>query len=635
MVTILATRAVVRDLLRHALSELPAPGQPHLLSSVSDVAALPPGSFPEIIMLGDLRKPAAAAAVDIAGKEKMRVAYLSGPYDQANAAFDVVTKNFEPRPCLLISAVALRGSHVQLRPGRSWERLAGDLVVVLQDFPNMNVYSHLVVILGPSSAFSFSFDPTTRNWVRRLYYHPRQLPSLGTAADAERMADFVSAGIVVKSYSSMNYTDFPLGLVSGLTAAARAASGEPPETVAAELRLDLDARIESKSLPVSVKLPDWWGSGELDRDWTALQARYPFDYLAEDLALEVIAKGPQEAFWDVPLLEIGALTTVDKREIDAFTELQDELSEYLTTPNDRPYNIAVFGSPGSGKSFAVKEIANAIAKKFEASGITIPPPLEFDLTKIFSEDDLASKFKVIEDACSPTSIPLVFWDEFDRQYGRKLFGWLEKFISPMYTTKYTLKGVDRGFGRVIFVFAGGTQETAEQFRSVAGELPDLKGPDFISRLQFYIDIPTTKHRGPKDYDNFAMLRRAMLIRTTLQRKKPDFLARALAARTSVIDPGVAKALLKITEFKSGARSIETVLTACRLATTDCLGVSDLPDEKVLGAHVDLDQFHALRQEVREDWETRMPLKRGWRIKFEEDYRYKEWLDAQAKKSVTP
>jgi hypothetical protein len=631
MATILATQAVTRDLLRHALSELPVPEQPRLLAHASDVAALPPGSFPEIIVLGDLRNPEAAAAVDIAGQEKLRVAYLSGPYDQADPAFNVVTRNSPPRPCLLINGAALRGPHVQLRSGRSWERLAGDLVVVLQNFPNMTVYTHLAAILSPSSAISFSFDPETYNWVRRLYYHPRQLPSLGASADAERMADFVSAGIVAQAYCSTEYTDFPVGLVSAFTAAAKEASGEPPKAVATELRSDLHARIESKSLPVWVKLPDWWGPGELDRDWTILQARYPFDYLAEDLALEVIAKGSQEAFWDVPLLEIGALATVDKREIDAFTELQDGLSDYVTTTtDDRPYNIAVFGSPGSGKSFAVTEIAKAIARKFEASGITIPS-LEFDLTKISSEDDLASKFKEIEDACSPTSIPLVFWDEFDRQYGGKLFGWLEKFISPMYTKKYTLKGVDRGFGRVIFVFAGGTQETAEQFRSVAEALPELKGPDFKSRLRFCIDIPTIKHRGPKDYDNFAMLRRAMLIRTTLQRKKPDFLARALAASTSVIDPGVAKALLKITEFKAGARSIETILTGCKLATTDCLGVSDLPDETVLSAHVDLDQFHALRQEVREDWETMMPWKRGWRIKFEEDYRYKEWLDAQAKK----
>jgi hypothetical protein len=71
---------------------------------------------------------------------------------------------------------------------------------------------------------------------------------------------------------------------------------------------------------------------------------------------------PIKAFWDVPLLEIGDLISVDKREIDVLTELKAELSDYVTTPNDRPYNIAVFGASVSGKSFAVSEIAKSIAK---------------------------------------------------------------------------------------------------------------------------------------------------------------------------------------------------------------------------------------------------------------------------------
>jgi hypothetical protein len=333
------------------------------------------------------------------------------------------------------------------------------------------------------------------------------------------------------------------------------------------------------------------------------------------------------------LLEIGNLVTVDKREIDVLTELKAELSDYVTTPNERPYNIAVFGAPGSGKSFAVSGIAKSIAKEFEASGIKIPC-LEFDLTKVSTEDDLASKFEAVQDACTPTSVPLVFWDEFDRQLGGKPFGWLEKFISSMYTAKYVLKGADRAFARAILVFAGGTQENAEQFRTTVGGLPpDSKGSDFVSRLKFYIDIPTINHRGRKDYDNFALLRRAILLRSTLERKKKEFLARAVAADSPIIDPGVANALLKTTQFKAGARSIETTITACKLATGDCLGATDLPDNTVLGAHVDLDEFHRFRFEETEtaDWEKVMPTKRGWRLQYENDHRYKKWQEAEAKK----
>ncbi len=44
-------------------------------------------------------------------------------------------------------------------------------------------------------------------------------------------------------------------------------------------------------------------------------------------------------------------------------------------------------------------------------------------------------------------------------------------------------------GRAIFVFAGGTCSTIEEFESSSREMfKDAKGPDFLSRLRGYINI---------------------------------------------------------------------------------------------------------------------------------------------------
>jgi hypothetical protein len=71
--------------------------------------------------------------------------------------------------------------------------------------------------------------------------------------------------------------------------------------------------------------------------------------------------------------------------------------------------------------------------------------------------------------------------------------------------------------------------------------------------------------------------------------------------------------------------------ACKLTSGDHLGASDLPDNTVLGAHVDLNEFHSFRFQLTEDWEKEMPTMKGWRAQYHDDHRYKMWRDAQAKK----
>ena len=60
----------------------------------------------------------------------------------------------------------------------------------------------------------------------------------------------------------------------------------------------------------------------------------------------------------MPVGEFGALLTADRREIEGFRSIQNLIGEYCSLARPpRPLSIAVFGPPGSGKSFAVTQIA--------------------------------------------------------------------------------------------------------------------------------------------------------------------------------------------------------------------------------------------------------------------------------------
>jgi hypothetical protein len=102
----------------------------------------------------------------------------------------------------------------------------------------------------------------THQLERRL---PRQVPAFASAADAEKSADFISAGVVAHAYGANEYTDFAGSVASGLRAAAKKAAGESLDSAAGEFGVKLDA---SKTPPLCVALPRWWGPSELQDDWT-------------------------------------------------------------------------------------------------------------------------------------------------------------------------------------------------------------------------------------------------------------------------------------------------------------------------------------------------------------------------------
>jgi hypothetical protein len=97
-----------------------------------------------------------------------------------------------------------------------------------------------------------------------------------------------------------------------------------------------------------------------------------------EIATKVVLDGTETALAGVPIAAFGDLETVDRWEIEGFRGISNLLQEYIRKQESKPVSIAVFGPPGSGKSFGVKEIARGLTsnlqiKTFNLSQFASPP----------------------------------------------------------------------------------------------------------------------------------------------------------------------------------------------------------------------------------------------------------------------
>lgn len=278
-----------------------------------------------------------------------------------------------------------------------------------------------------------------------------------------------------------------------------------------------------------------------------------------------------------PVAQIRNLVAIDRDEIEEFRSIQRLIRGYWHNNNEKkPLSIGVFGPPGSGKSFGIKEIVRSV----EAN----PEFLEFNLAQFSKPDDLNDAFLQVSSKTSSGQKPIAFFDEFDCTFGAEKLGWLRYFLSPMQDGKIFLKNKEHNIGRAIFVFAGGTSATYREFarETPNGRTTDVhnqfvlaKGPDFVSRLSGHINILGINRRDDKDQS--FVLRRARIMRSHL-------IERRLVGKTgrTVVDPTFLRKLLQVGKYKHGARSIAKIIDMCVGES----GVLYLPPSEQLSMHVD-------------------------------------------------
>ena len=309
--------------------------------------------------------------------------------------------------------------------------------------------------------------------------------------------------------------------------------------------------------------------------WTILSQRARSDAFPGPLfgpARRLALLGPA-ALEYAACARFGKLLTMDRREIEALRSLRQLMLSYRDGgPKKQPLSLAVFGAPGSGKSFGLKQLAEGVFGDKN-------PVLEFNLSQLKGPDDLMGAYHQVRDAVLTGKTPVVFWDEFD---SRDYF-WLQYLLTPMQEGTFQEGQLSHAIGKSVFVFAGGTsrdfshfgppdkarQDDSDTQRKGRHDFIMAKGPDFKSRLAGFLDVLGPNPRqvysdetagagldpwvdDPTDLD--YPVRRAILLRCMLElikEKENDLLA---------IDHGLLTALLETSHYQNGARSMEKLVS---------------------------------------------------------------------------
>ncbi|HEX7296535.1 MAG TPA: hypothetical protein VF251_12320, partial [Pyrinomonadaceae bacterium] len=473
----------------------------------------------------------------------------------------------------------LRLTEVQISRQISWERTAQDLAWELVHNPEVNSLSrctHVVVSFDTAGAFLLSRNtdgPRPRSW---LFFDPRVIEGMWERDYPGYMIGHTVAltgGIARQVLLDSDNPDIAQGVQSGLagmrqlhregygargSSVAAASLGFPFAAVAQQLESPSET-FAVVDVQDPVRFLDRVKNSEGESGfWTILEDRYTgsIEAIAERLVLD----GPEEVLTDIPLGQFGKLLTVDRHEIESFRSIGSLIDEYCRQKKPkRPLSIAVFGAPGAGKSFGIVEVA----KSLRPGQIEVR---EFNVSQFGSPDDILEALHQVRDVGLSGQIPLVFWDEFDTSLQGQTLGWLRYFLAPMQDGRFQQGQITHPIGRAIFVFAGGTCESMAQFDrgSEDKEFKNVKGPDFVSRLKGYVNILGPNTKNPVA-DPYFIIRRAILLRSILQRDAPQLFHRRGRTMQLQIDRGVLRAMLRTSAYKHGVRSMESVIAMSGLA----------------------------------------------------------------------
>lgn len=240
-------------------------------------------------------------------------------------------------------------------------------------------------------------------------------------------------------------------------------------------------------------------------------------------------------------------------------------------------SFAIFGAPGSGKSFVAEQLSNVA----DSTGKTLKQLL-FNVSQLGDPSRLVDALEQIQTTSLQGKIPFVLWDEFDTSLQGNQAGWLPYFLMPMEDAKFFDGMAERSLGKSIFVFIGGTFKDADDLKKWALDTSEgkrLKGPDFHSRLDSYLTVPsldlTVSLEEAFTKSDMAKLNRAVFIRSLLRKQE----------KVKSIAQDVLAYLLHVPLVHSG-RSLQRIIIASDLRRTSIFQAFHLPPADVLQLHVE-------------------------------------------------
>jgi hypothetical protein len=514
----------------------------------------------------------------------------------------------------LVSVNDIRRQDARISSKISWEQSALDLAYELETnirLTELKKSKYLVVTFGSSGAV-FLVKQKDGSFVYRLVYDSKHLESEWEESKKGTIIGMMSCFTaalaanldLTPDYKDCNLQDaikWGLASIRGFFATGYINSLKGTRLPISKIKKVAGNYLQSYSsayIPAPKKDPAY-----LDQKWTILLDNYKdaSKFCSGSLlpmARDIVLNG-LHVLNNVPSLRFRKLFTVDRNEIESLRNIK-KLLEYYVVQKDfkNPLSIAVFGLPGSGKSFGVKEIAKGVL------GHDVPI-LDFNLSQFSGSADLIGAFHQVRDEVLKGNIPVVFWDEFD---SRK-YEYLQYFLAPMQDGTFQEGQLTHTLGRCILVFAGATSYKMETFGIFENDKEfekseDFilkKGPDFISRIHGYINVlgpnPAMIQSADGEWitdenDACYPVRRALFIRQILGLKEKEHLE---------IDWGLLNALLNVKKYKHGARSLTNLLKNLKENSVGRrIQSSHLPGNTILNLYLDdIDDFFKCMNENQE------------------------------------
>jgi hypothetical protein len=265
---------------------------------------------------------------------------------------------------VVTSCDALRSIGANISRGLSWERTAVELDLFIRTSPQFDRFRQcksLIIRLDLDGAYLYENVDGERK--ATLFYDPINIEGGFKVAHAGYMrgssAAFTAA--IAAIVASSRQENIGLGIKRGIIGARRLLERGFIETSEGQFSYpkrnlfptpDEQLLIADEQVPVSSRRQ----SGERWR--IALT-----EGAAEDIAKRFVIEGrPVLEQQKIPVGEINKLLAVDRTEIESLRAIRSLFWEYVNNSrSSRPLSIAVFGPPGSGKSFSVSEVAADIS----------------------------------------------------------------------------------------------------------------------------------------------------------------------------------------------------------------------------------------------------------------------------------
>ncbi|MGC4981493.1 hypothetical protein ACLQ18_12745 [Streptomyces sp. DT193] len=525
---------------------------------------------------------------------KMSFEILEGAlWDELKSRLENKNDWLGSRLVIQTSVARLRDLDVEISKNLSWERSVYDTLDEIdknKKLEHLKKCPWLVISFGPSGALLVKRNDTRMQW--RLICNRELMEGEWAARNKNGMMFGYGSALCASLARELALKDepsFARAVRSGLVAMQRL--------------YDEGFLIEGRELKSPSRI--FRGFDLLHQQLSATNWRTAYDRvtcppllrsnrqssleLHEDTLPRIAREGVnalKKALPRAPVATFGDLITVDREEIEGLHAIYNLIDSYCgdgsVSLGSKPLAIAVFGAPGAGKGYAIEQLT----KQWQDEDVI--KSASFNLSQFSSPLELVGALHQVRDIALEGKVPLVLWDEFDSPVGiRGQLGWLRYFLGPIQDGRFQQAEKTHLIGPSIFVFAGGTSSSFQEFSQKAEKARrELKAVDFLSRVRGYINIADVNAPGGSSPNSALMLRRALVLHSlfgkhSIAKRKVD---------GYIVDDGIVHAFLAIPEFKHGVRSMEAIVQMCRRKEGQPFDRSSLASQEQLNLHVDGQNF---------------------------------------------